>query len=105
MAVSGDVGGARAHGEHHGREPARDEPGVRERAQTDRHVQPFLDEIADGSTPRSGAAAAKLPRRTTSLRFDQLALQTWRGEGADARITHERFVFDPTTVAPVPGAP
>ena len=27
--------------------------------------------------------------------FDQLALQTWRGEGDDARIVHERFVYDP----------
>ena len=33
------------------------------------------------------------------LRFDQLALQTWRGEGDDARIVHERFVYDPSTLA------
>ncbi len=39
----------------------------------------------------------------TRLRFDQLALQTWRGEGPDARIVHERFVFDPTTLAPARG--
>lgn len=40
----------------------------------------------------------------TRLRFDQLALQTWRGQGADARIVHERFVFDPTSLADTPGA-
>jgi ketosteroid isomerase-like protein len=33
------------------------------------------------------------------LRFDQLALQTWREESRDARVVHERFVYDPTTLA------
>ncbi len=39
----------------------------------------------------------------TRLDFDQLALQEWRGAGDDARIAHERFVFDSATiVAPSP---
>ncbi len=38
------------------------------------------------------------------LRFDQLALQTWREEGSGARVVHERFVYDPATLA-VPATP
>jgi len=35
--------------------------------------------------------------------FDQIALQTWRGEGDEAQIVHERFVYDPATlVVPEP---
>lgn len=33
--------------------------------------------------------------------FDQLALQTWRGEGTDARVVRERFVYDPTSLTMV----
>jgi ketosteroid isomerase-like protein len=36
--------------------------------------------------------------------MDQVALQTWRGAGDDARIVHERFVYDPTTLAAGPAA-
>ncbi|MDF1505551.1 nuclear transport factor 2 family protein [Roseisolibacter sp. H3M3-2] len=32
------------------------------------------------------------------LRFDQLALQTWRDEGGESRVVHERFVYDPATL-------
>jgi ketosteroid isomerase-like protein len=39
------------------------------------------------------------------LRFDQLALQTWRGQGDDARIVHERFVYDPATLTSASDAP
>jgi ketosteroid isomerase-like protein len=34
----------------------------------------------------------------TRIRFDQLALQTWRGDGANARIVQERFVYDSATL-------
>lgn len=30
--------------------------------------------------------------------FDQIALQTWRGQGDDAQIVHERFVYDSATL-------
>jgi SnoaL-like polyketide cyclase. len=36
------------------------------------------------------------------VRFNQLALQTWRGEGPEARIVRERFVYDPATLAASP---